>query len=340
MSVLAGWQTTENDFPRTGSWAEQACFCLQYAVLAPSTHNAQPWLFRVGDADIELRADRSRGLAVSDPFDRELSISCGAALFNLRIALLRFGFSVEVETVPSADDPDLLARIVPTGRVLPSTEVRLLFETIPLRHTNRGTFDSRPLSPRMLREFQSAVQREGAWFEILDGDEKLAAADLIAEGDRIQLSDPHFRRELSAWQASGRGKRPDGLSESSALSTDVAASLGPLLVRTFDWFGLGRPAKERELALGSPVLAVLGTRHEETSAWLAAGQALQHLLLGATIAGVHASFLNQAIEVSALRPRLCDLTEGSGFPQILLRMGYAMPAAPTPRRTLDDVLLR
>lgn len=339
MSVLAGWQTLENDFPRGGTWAEQARFCLQYAVLAPSAHNAQPWLFRVEDGLIELRADRSRGLAVSDPFDRELSISCGAALFNLRVALQRFGFQLEVEVVPSAGDPDLLARILPTGRALPSTETRLLFQAIPQRHTNRGSFDPRPLSPRMLREFESAAQREGAWLDVLEGESKLAAADLIAEGDRIQLADPHFRRELSAWQATGRGKRADGLSEPGTRNGDVAAGLGPLLVRTFDWFGLGRPAKERELALGSPVLAVLGTRHEEASAWIAAGQALQHLLLGATIAGVHASFLNQAIEVSALRPRLCALTGFTGFPQVLLRMGHAAPVGPTPRRTLDEVLL-
>ncbi|MCY2958876.1 MAG: nitroreductase [Planctomycetota bacterium] len=340
MSVLAGWQTIEQDFPRNGSWEEQACFCLQYALLAPSTHNAQPWLFRIRAGAIELQADRSRGLAVSDPFDRELSISCGAALFNLRIALQRFGFQVEVEVVPRADDPDLLARVTVVGRARPAAESRLLFQAIPRRHTNRGSFDSRPVSPRILHELVQAARREGAWLEILEGDNKLAAADLVAEGDRVQLADPHFRRELSAWQSDGRGARADGLSALGLPTRETGFELGPLLIRTFDWYSLGRPAQDRELALGSPVLAVLGTRHEETSAWLAAGQALQHILLGATIAGVHASFLNQAIEVSALRQRLCALTGCVSFPQILLRMGHSNAAPATPRRKLEDVLLR
>lgn len=340
MSVVVSCLTAEHEFPREGTWEEQARFCLRYALLAPSNHNAQPWLFRVVDGAVELRADRSRGLAVSDPFDRELSISCGAALFNLRTALQRFGFQVEVEVVPAADDPDLLARVVPVGHVLPSPETRLLFQAIPRRHTNRGSFDTRPVSPRLLSEFAGVVRREGAWVEFLEGEKKFAAADLIAQGDRAQLADPHFRRELYAWQSRSRGARLDGLPEFGNRTSDSVSGVGPLLVRTFDFVGLGRAAEERELALGSPVLAVLGTRHEEASAWLTAGQALQHLLLAATVAGVHASFLNQAIEVSPLRRRLCALTGCSGFPQIVLRMGYAAPAGPTPRRNLEDVLLR
>lgn len=340
MSVVVSSPSSEHDFPSTGSWEEQARFCLRYALLAPSTHNAQPWLFRVVEGAIELRADRSRGLAVSDPFDRELSISCGAALFNLRIALQRFGFQVEVELVPEAYDPDLLARVVPVGRVLPSPETRLLFQAIPRRHTNRGTFDPQPVSPRLLHEFANVVRREGAWLEIIEGERKFAAADLIAQGDRTQLADPHFRRELFAWQSRGREPRMDGLPEFGGRTSGSAAGHGPLLVRTFDWVGLGRAAQERELAIGSPVLAVLGTRHEEATAWLTAGQALEHLLLTATVAGVHASFLNQAIEVSTLRQRLCALTNCTGFPQLVLRMGFAAPAGPTPRRNLEDVLLR
>lgn len=338
MSALALWETSELDFPRDGAWEEQARFCLRYALLAPSSHNAQPWLFRVVDGAIELYADRSRGLAVSDPYDRELSISCGAALFNLRVALMRFGFAVEVDLVPSADAPDLLARVTTSGRRLPATETRLLFQAIPARHTNRGAFEARAVSPRILRELENAVAREGASLCFLEGEAKLAAADLIADGDRSQLEDPHFRRELSLWQARGRGVRRDGLADVEPFVGERDVGLEPLVVRTFEWTDHGRAAHARELAFGSPVLAVLSTLHEETPAWLAAGGALQHLLLGATIAGLQASFLNQAIEVSALRARLRGLTGGVGFPQIVLRLGHGLPARATPRRDLEDVL--
>ena len=57
---------------------------VQAATLAPSSHNTQPWLFRLEGQVIELLADRTRALPVNDPDDRELTISCGCALFNLR----------------------------------------------------------------------------------------------------------------------------------------------------------------------------------------------------------------------------------------------------------------
>jgi nitroreductase len=61
-----------DEFPITGSVEARLRAAVKYAVLAPSSHNTQPWLFRVAPGDSELYADRSRGLPVVDPRDREL----------------------------------------------------------------------------------------------------------------------------------------------------------------------------------------------------------------------------------------------------------------------------
>jgi len=112
----------------------------------------------------------------------------------------------------------------------------------------------------------------------------------------------------------------------------------PLLVRTFDWAKLGRAAKDRQLAAGSPLLAVLGTERDDVPSWLAAGVALQHVLLGACVTGMQASFLNQPIEVPSLRPGIQGLVSKTGFPQLVLRLGYGTPSPPTPRRALETFL--
>src|SRR5687768_12101284 len=75
---------------------------VRQAVHAPSSHNTQPWVFHLrGDDVLELYADRSRALPVIDPEDRELTISCGAALFHLRAALRSAGLEAEVELCSS-----------------------------------------------------------------------------------------------------------------------------------------------------------------------------------------------------------------------------------------------
>jgi nitroreductase len=70
------WNVSESQFPKDGTKTKQLKFLLNYAILAPSSHNTQPWLFKViGDNIIELYADRTRALALVDPVDRALTIN-------------------------------------------------------------------------------------------------------------------------------------------------------------------------------------------------------------------------------------------------------------------------
>jgi hypothetical protein len=99
-------------------------------------------------------------------------------------------------------------------------------------------------------------------------------------------------------------------------------------------------AKNRALAEGAPLLAILGTDDDTAAGWLRAGQALQRMLLVACRDGLQASFLNQPMQVAALRPRMGELA-GGGFPQVLVRLGLPCHALrATPRRALDEVLER
>lgn len=122
------------------------------------------------------------------------------------------------------------------------------------------------------------------------------------------------------------------------LDIAIMSHMGPFVLRTFD-FGKGQAAKDRQLAAGSPALAILGTRSDEPMDWLKAGIALSRMLLAAQTENVWSSFSNQSIEVSELRPKVKELMqEEDGFPQILLRMGYGKDLKPTPRGSVDDVL--
>ena len=96
---LTAWSVDPSGFPAAGTTADKARFAVNYAILAPSSHNTQPWRFVIIGSELLVSADRTRSLPNIDPFDRELIISCGAALFNLRVALAYFNVPLEITTL-------------------------------------------------------------------------------------------------------------------------------------------------------------------------------------------------------------------------------------------------
>jgi hypothetical protein len=327
-----------DEFPITGTTGEKLRAAVKYAVRAPSSHNSQPWLFRLTADVLELRADRARALPVVDPDDRELVISCGAALFQLCVALRHFGCGLRVERLSDGADPDLLARVRLSGAWDRTVEDEGLFQAIAARRTNRLPFEDRSLPEQLGATLEAAARAEGAWLHVFRTNEaRTAVAELIAEADRLQMGDKRFRRELAAWLRPNWSDRGDGMPGFAMGLGDVMSAAGPLVVRTFD-VGRGQAARDRELAVGSPLLALLGTTRDTCADWLAAGQGLARVLLRAQVDGVSASFLNQPIEISELRLRLLNLAGRTGFPQILLRFGYGRETPATPRRAPGEVV--
>jgi hypothetical protein len=201
------------------------------------------------------------------------------------------------------------------------------------RRTYRRRFAATAVDLQVVHALVDAASCEGAEFTVLDSDDqRQRSAALVAEGDAAQWANPSWRRELAAWMHPRR--QGDGLTV-PALAVPVAQ----LVVRSFD-MGRGVAAKDRQLADESPLLGVLSTAGDEPRDWLAAGQALQHLLLVGVRHGLQASYLNQPVQVAALRPALQQLTGRPGFAQLLLRMGVADEVLPaSPRRPQTDIIV-
>jgi nitroreductase len=340
---LAPWTISEADYPFSGDTREQLSFCLNYAVLAPSGHNTQPWRFKLELDELKLFADRTRALPVVDPRNRELIMSCGAALFHLRLAIRYFGHADEVYWFPEITNRDLLA-VVGMGqpRAMKGDELSM-FHSITRRRTNRHPFDRRPVHERILASLKQAAEAEQAGLIIVESKRsRRQVAQLISQGDRAQMNHAPFRRELAAWIHSARSTTCDGIpgyAYGVNQLLDFATPACAFALRTFD-LGKGVAAHDLKLVAGSPVLAVLVTGTDSPTAWLSAGQALARVLLLACAHGISASFLNQPIEVEGLRPVLRETLALPGFPQILLRLGYGPEVKPTPRRNVQDMLIQ
>lgn len=309
------------------------------AIQAPSLHNSQPWRFHVEGRRVDLWADRTRLLSAVDPKGRALVISCGSALAFLVVALRRHGYAAKIERLPEPAHSDLLARITLGERIVPTHDDVALCEAIDRRRTNRGPFESRMVPIGDIISLRAAAEIDGVWIDaVQDTARRHLLAELIADADREQWEDPAFRAELAAWLRGNHQHVADGMPGYSLGMGDFAAQIAPVVVRTFDR-GDGEAARDLELAEGAPVLAVLGTVRDAPRDWLFTGEALGRLLLRATVLRLSASFLNQPVEVDALRPEVARVVGIDGLPQLIVRLGYAeREVRPTPRRAIEDVL--
>ena len=303
------------------------------ATRAPSVHNTQPWRFRLLDDGIDVYADRGRQLAVSDPTGRALRVSCGAAVFNLRLALAQLGRVAEVWLMPRPGTPDLLAHVT-AGRERPATpEESGLHEAIERRHSNRQPFLDTDVPLDVRAQLMAAARAENAWLDLILGRPALAmVTELVRAADDILLADPAYRAELAAWTRPDR-TQPDGVPREAG---GPAPEPRDLLARR-DFGGPPRPPGRDFEA--DPLVGVLGGLADSPADDLIAGQALQRVLLTATRLGLATSLMSQPIEVPQVREQLRIGLRRPWPPQLLLRFGYAVPGRPTPRRPVTDVLV-
>lgn len=341
MQILAStdpWRVSEAEYPQDGSPVEQMRHMVRYAVLAPSAHNTQPWRFRVTEAGVELHADRSRALPVSDPEGRELTLSCGAALFHLRLAVRRFGHMDRVHLFPDPAHPDLLALVSRGEETRASREVLTLFGAIRERRTHRPAFDPRDVTTAELAAVREAAEDEGGWLRSLASVLRDHVADLVERADHLQYADSAFRRELAGWIRPYTRGAADGIPAQALGIPELLAPLGPALMGRMNLGGM-RGGSDRRAVEAAPLLAVLGTEGDRRSDWLNGGQALARVLLAGQARGLRAAFLNQPVQVPELRVRLRELLGREGWPQMIVRMGYGKDLPPTPRRAAEQVII-
>ncbi|HEU4384588.1 MAG TPA: hypothetical protein VFR85_13960 [Anaeromyxobacteraceae bacterium] len=321
-------------------WAgasERLRFLLSYAVLAPSRLNVQPWTFEIEGEEARLYGDFRRALRVSDPRDRELGIACGAALLNLRVAAAHFGYATSVEVLASGRRDGLLARFRLEERRAPTADEEVLFAAIPRRRTNRLPLESREPERGLVAGLAREAALEGAVVRPVEEKDRRAVAELVAEGDRLQWADGHFRSEVAAWTRSNVSRRRDGIPGYAHGMGNAASVLQPLLTRVAD-AGPAEAERDRRRAIMARTLLVLSTQGDGPRDWIAAGQGLQRLLLRATASELYASYFNSPLEVPGLRRDLCAALGETSCPQVMFRLGYGLAVRPTPRRPVSEVL--
>ena len=333
------WQIDEGDFYELETREEQLEFLLRYAILAPSSHNTQPWSFRITEEGIEVYADIDRTLSIVDPDDRELAMSVGAAIANLRVAAAHFGFDTSVLYQPRPELSLPAALITFEETCAPDESLASLFRAIRRRRTNRNRFDDEPIDPDTLAAICDVVDERPEHLMLLMPAQKKGIADLIDRAERLQMSDEAYRNEMADLLRPRDTEAGDGLCVDAVGVPPIVSPIAPWLLRRVD-VGRWNAEHDREL-LASAAFLIVAYADDDRTSLLQAGEVVERLLLTITKSGLSYSFLNQPIQVPELRGDFARLAQCRRPPQLLIRVGHAEAISkPAPRRPLEAVLMK
>ncbi|MFD7880351.1 Acg family FMN-binding oxidoreductase [Streptomyces sp. NPDC059766] len=309
------------------------------ATAAPSMHNAQPWRFRFrrGDSAFEVYADLDRAIPHADPGTRALHLGCAAAVFNLRVAAAHAGWEPVTRLLPDPADPTLLAEVRLAGPTAADDDLAALYPAIRRRHTSRHPFTDEEIPQAVKDTLSGAAVLEGAQLVFPGEWHVRTLLHLVQDAEGRDDRDSAAAEELSRWTRVGApaaGQPGDGVPEETF---GPRKRFGAAPVRDF----AGRhpvPGRETAVFEETPQLAVLGTQEDRPRDWLVAGQALERVLLRATLDGLATSLTSHALEWPELRWTARDPESAMGFVQMVLRLGYGPSGPGTARRPVDEVL--
>ncbi|MEU8251322.1 nitroreductase family protein [Nonomuraea sp. NPDC048916] len=305
---------------------------------APSVHNTQPWSFSVSGEVISVRADTDRKLRVEDSAGRELLIGCGAAVFNIRTALRSEGFEPVARVLPDPDRPSLVATVGVGAPMEADEHTWLLGGEIERRRTHRAGFTTLPIPERLIEALVGEARSEGARLTPVvspEAIEVVAALTRAAQG--VQSQDRRFSLEVIRWARPPGSGRGDGV-PAGGYPREAARTDPRFAQRDYAWRHEWGSEADQSMSTATGVVALLTTSDDSREEWIAAGQALQRVLLRASAHGVSAAFHTQVLEMHHLREFLKDELCSGEYPQMIMRFGITFDDKDAVRRPLSEIV--
>lgn len=334
---------------RAGQYRDIRRRALSYALLAPNPHNRQPWRVRLdGEDTLTLYCDLARRLPATDPFDRQITIGCGAFLELLAQAAAQEGYQTVITTFPAGEDMKTLdarpvAHVVfARGGAVPDP----LFAHVLNRRSNKEVYEPRDVGADLLSDIAQAGRVFGIEAATI-GNTNLAdrLRDLTWRAHLREVTTPAANQEsvdLMRIGAAEVAANPDGI-ELEGPMIEAGRLVGAVTREA-----LANPNSTafrqgldlyRNMAMSARAFGWLINDNESRLDQINAGRAYVRLNLKATALGLGIHPWSQALqeysEMEELFREVHDLLGQGRRLQMLFRIGYGPQIGPTPRHGLE-----
>ncbi len=307
------------------------------AVKAPSGHNTQPWHFTKKSDTICIDPDFNRALPISDPENRELFISLGCAAETAMITSKFYGYHTVLRIDSVAEDPQIKIML----KKAKNNNQPELFPYIRSRQTTRNLYENISMPVEDIQKLKTTVTEKGVGLQFFTGQNEIRQfIPFITEANKIQISNPEFKKELIKWMRFSEKEamqKGDGLYSSCVGLPSIGRMLGRLVMKN-----LVTPKSEnkrfvKQLELSSAI-AMFTTSGNDVEDWIKTGMTFQRFALLSTQLGINHSFLNSPCQIVQVRETMMNEFGLEGFPQFIIRLGYSQKMPFSLRRRIHSVI--
>ncbi|HAZ28724.1 MAG TPA: hypothetical protein DCY48_03035 [Candidatus Magasanikbacteria bacterium] len=283
------WTVKPEQFPYNGNLVDHIHFLLRYAILAPSSHNSQPWRFFVSANSLDISFNEKRLLPVSDPLNRLAYIALGCALQNIRIAADYFGLQMVCMYLPNGEigSPAVHIQFSTIGKG--KKDVTHLIHAIPERRSNRMPYTPKPIPDLFLHKLRELSFGQNNIFCTTTVEMRNHIADVLMKARLTLFDHVPFRVELAGYKRHNLTRLGTGMPGFTMGFPLLMSFVAPWAVRKFNVIKLLQEKEERLLREQSPCFLIFGTKEDMPHHWVKSGECLQKILLEAERAGIHSS---------------------------------------------------
>lgn len=336
------------------------------ALLAPSSHNMQPWTVKLDSADpdvLYLYTDATRLTPVVDPLSRQTMVSQGTFLQYLRVAAAKLGYSSTFDLFPDGtyDESALAAsmRTLPVARITLAKQAATSspdFGSLFLSDTNRSPYSTTKVSVQQVSELSALADGSGATLQFFsDAASRKTLGDFGVEGTLIESryaastaeSDRLFYSTEAKKNASRSGFAVEGQGTSGFMKYLLQGMITLIPSTNDDATGAKRSIASTAAAVAAtPDYAMISTLGNSRADQVKAGILYAHFSLRARTLGLVMQPLSQVLqEYSSMSKPYVAIheqfaTNGETI-QMLVRVGTATTDYPqTMRRDANSLVRR
>ncbi len=303
---------------------EKIKFLLKFAILAPSTHNSQPWVFKIKNNSCKIYINPDKKLNEADQTGRDLYISLGCCIENLISASKYYKVFKSIKLYPK-NKTLLVAEIsfknLEINRKI-DRALQVIVESIVTRKNSRGFFTKKSLPNKVISDINKINDFKDLKLHlVLNKEEIHKFANLTAEGLKIAYSNSSFRKEMYKWINNNFSQRKEGIPGFSLRMPNIMSLFFPYLVRFFD---IGKMvSKINYQSVNSvPAIIVISSSNNNPLTWLHVGQLAEKVMLYLNIQKLKTSIFVASIEMGELHKEVQKIIKTNNTPQFLICTGY------------------